>query len=105
MRNLIANPEAYGIRFRTFPNRPFFSVVTAPHHMDTQVAAKLAGMTLDEFTSLNPAFNKPIIAYHKPSRRLLVPADKEVEFSEPLSRFLTGRCCPGSNIRPHRVKA
>ena len=86
VRNLIANPEAYGIRLPNIPNRPFFSVVTAPHHMDTQVAAKLAGMTLDEFTSLNPAFNKPIIAY-KPSRRLLVPADKEVEFSEKLSTF------------------
>lgn len=86
VRNLIANPEAYGIRLPNIPNRPFFSVVTAPHHMDTKVAAQLAGMTLEEFTSLNPAFTKPIIAY-KPSRRLLVPADKETEFSEKLASF------------------
>ena len=86
VRNLIANPEAYGIRLPNIPNRPYFSVVTAPHHMDTQVAAKLAGMSVDEFVNLNPAFNKPIIAY-KPSRRLLVPADKADAFSENLSSF------------------
>lgn len=86
VRNLIANPEAYGIRLPNIPNRPYFSVVTAPHHMDTQVAAKLAGMSVDEFVNLNPAFNKPIIAY-KPSRRLLVPADKADAFSENLSSY------------------
>lgn len=86
VRNLIANPEAYGIRLPNIPNRPYFSVVTAPHHMDTQVAAKLAGMSIDEFVNLNPAFNKPIVAY-KPSRRLLVPADKADAFSENLSSY------------------
>ncbi|MDQ5888674.1 MAG: hypothetical protein RL210_1020 [Pseudomonadota bacterium] len=86
VRNLIANPEAWGIRLPDIPNRPYFSVVTAPHHMDTQVAAKLAGMSVDEFVNLNPAFTKPIIAY-KPSRRLLLPADKADAFSENLSSF------------------
>ncbi|MBB5019659.1 membrane-bound lytic murein transglycosylase D [Chitinivorax tropicus] len=86
IRNLVANPARYGLKMRAIPNRPYFTAVNVPHHMDTKVAAKLANMPMDEFLSLNPAFNKPVIAY-KPSRKLLLPAEKAEEFTSNLASY------------------
>ncbi len=86
VRNIFANPKAYGINVRSIPNRPYFTVVSAPVHMDTKVAAKLAEIPVDEFVHLNPAFNKPVIAY-KPSRKLLIPTDKADAFNENLASY------------------
>lgn len=75
VRNLIAEPERYGIMVPTLENRPYFAVVTTTRHMDLELAARLADMSVDDFLALNPAYNQPVIAY-KASRKLLIPIDK-----------------------------
>ncbi|WP_171014076.1 LysM peptidoglycan-binding domain-containing protein [Chitinivorax sp. B] len=86
IRNLIADPARFGLKLRPIPNRPYFKAVNVPHHMDTKVAAKLANMPVEEFLHLNPAFNKPVIAY-KPSRKLLLPAEKADVFTTNLASY------------------
>lgn len=71
VRNILAEPERFGLKLDKFDNRPYFVAVSTGKHMDLDVAAKLAEMPMDEFKALNPAFNRPIYA-HKPGRQLLV---------------------------------
>lgn len=86
VRNILAEPERFGLKLDKFDNRPHFVAVSTGKHMDIDVAAKLAGMSLDEFKALNPAFNRPIYA-HKPGRQLLIPASKAELFEKNLAEY------------------
>ena len=104
VRNILAEPERFGLKLDKFDNRPYFVAVSTGKHMDIDVAAKLAGMSLDEFKALNPAFNRPIYA-HKPGRQLLVPASKAelfeknlAEYREPLLSWQVYTAQSGDNI-------
>jgi membrane-bound lytic murein transglycosylase D len=48
--------------------------------MDVKVAAKLAGMTVDEFVALNPAHNRSVINVNK-LPTLLLPLDRMNQFA------------------------
>lgn len=61
VKNIIADPARFGIRLAPVPNEPYFEVITVQRHIDVKLAAKFAGMPLDEFRFLNPAHNKPVI--------------------------------------------
>lgn len=84
VRNLVGEPERYGVMLPMLENKPYFSVVTTTRHMDLELAARMADMSLDDFLALNPAYNQPVIAY-KASRKLLVPQDKAELFTRRLS--------------------
>ena len=79
VKNIIAHPEQYGITLAEVPNQPYFVAVTASRHIDVKVAARLAGVPLDEFVSLNPGNSRPVIRVDG-ARALLVPADKADAF-------------------------
>lgn len=57
VRNIIANPSAYGITLASLPNQPYFATVTPGRHMDVKVAAELAEVPVDELLRLNPALS------------------------------------------------
>jgi membrane-bound lytic murein transglycosylase D len=61
VKNIIADPARFGIRLTPVPNEAYFEVVTVERHIDIKLAAKFAGMPLEEFRFLNPAHNKPVI--------------------------------------------
>lgn len=61
VKNIIADPARFGIRLTPVPNEPYFEIVTVQRHIDIKLAAKFAGMPLEEFRFLNPAHNKPVI--------------------------------------------
>ncbi len=86
VRNLLANPEKFGIRLDKLPNKPTFVAVAPGKHMDISVAARLAGMSTSEFKELNPAFNLPVFAY-KPGRQMLIPANKMETFEANLGKW------------------
>ena len=86
VRNILAEPERFGLKLDKFDNRPYFVAVSTGKHMDLDVAAKLAEMPMDEFKALNPAFNRPIYA-HKPGRQLLIPATKAELFEKNLAAY------------------
>src|ERR1700731_763473 len=71
VKNIIANPQLYGLTLPAGPNRPYFVSVKTSHDIDVDVAARLAGMPLDEFKALNPSFKKPLIVGSIESPNLL----------------------------------
>jgi len=84
IRNLVSNPERYGIAIDTLPNQPYFKQVTVrAASMDVRSAARLAGISSDEFIALNPAFPRKLIRSDAPVN-LLVPVAKTDTFERNL---------------------
>lgn len=83
VKNIVAEPERFGMALDDVPNEPYFIRVAAPGHMDFKRAAQLADVPLEEFRSLNPAYNRPVIAAAD-EQSLLIPADKAEVFEENL---------------------
>ncbi len=74
VKNIIANPAILGYPLEDVPDRPYFTTVATPANMDVTMAAKLAGMSLEDFLLLNPGFNRPVITAAS-STTLLVPVN------------------------------
>ncbi|HEX4781189.1 MAG TPA: transglycosylase SLT domain-containing protein [Usitatibacter sp.] len=62
IKNIVLSPASYGLELESVPDEPYFKTVKAPAKIDVKVAAKLAGLSVEEFTALNPAMNKPVAA-------------------------------------------
>jgi len=75
LKNIIANPRAFGADLEPVPNTPYFVTVQKTQDIDLHLAAKLANMPLAEFLALNPAHNRPIIVANG-TPGLVLPADK-----------------------------
>jgi len=61
LKNIVANPHAFGVDLEPVPNTPYFVTVEKTQDIDVHLAAKLADMPLSEFLALNPAHNRPVI--------------------------------------------
>jgi membrane-bound lytic murein transglycosylase D len=85
VKNIVLSPLVYGLEIDSIPNEPYFTTVDAPARIDVKVAAKLAGMTEDEFKALNPAHNKPVAVAS--TGTLVVPLDKADAFRENLENY------------------
>lgn len=83
IKNLIRNPEQYGIAIDTLPNQPYFTQVTVHANMDIRSAARLADMSSSDFVALNAAFSRQLIRSDTPVN-LLVPVDKTDHFQRNL---------------------
>jgi membrane-bound lytic murein transglycosylase D len=86
VKNIVMNPQAYGLTLPSIPNHPYFVTVTTAHDMDVDVAAKLANMTPDEFRSLNPSFKKPVIL-GATQPQILLPFDNASAFGRNLKAY------------------
>jgi membrane-bound lytic murein transglycosylase D len=79
VKNIIARPADFGLSLPTLANHPYFLSVPIERDMDVAIAVKLAGIPLEEFQSLNPQMNKPVIlAAGTP--RVLLPYDNANRF-------------------------
>lgn len=85
IKNIISTPLAYNIELPAVNNEPYFTVVRGPSHMDVEIAAALASMTLEEFTFLNPAYQREIIPNDRPV--ILLPKDKANIFRANLQTY------------------
>jgi len=86
LKNIIANPEPFGIGIGPIPNQPYFASVTKLRDIDVQLAARLAEMPVEEFLALNPGFSRPIIRASV-TPRIVLPADKVDVFHDNLERL------------------
>ncbi len=86
VKNLIQRPQDFGVDLGVLPNSPYFAQIKLTRHIDVALAAKLADTTLDEFTSLNPHYNRPVIQAQGPTT-LLLPVDKAEAFAERLESY------------------
>jgi len=104
VKNIIANPAQYGIELAEVPNQPYFVAVTTTRHIDIKLAAKLAEVPIEEFVSLNPGHNRPVIRANG-EQKLLLPADKADAFAsnleshrQPLVSWQTYKLKSGDSI-------
>lgn len=86
VKNIVVNPQVYGLALPTIPNHPYFVTVTTSHDIDVEMAAKLANMSADEFRSLNPSFKKPVIL-GATQPQILLPFDNASAFERNLKSF------------------
>lgn len=114
IKNIVQNPNDYSIKLPTIYNEPFFVQIFKDQDIDVKRAAKLAGMSHEEFSTLNPSFNRPVIvASHNHS--MLMPTDKLDQFIEnlvayrtsgkPLSSWTTYRVQPEDTVASIARKA
>ncbi len=74
VKNLVARPGAFSVTLPTLANHPYFLSVPIERDIDVAVAVQLAGISREEFNTLNPQMNKPVIlAAGTP--QLLLPYD------------------------------
>ncbi len=83
LKNIVADPEKYGVALADIPDAPYFTVVKITRKMDVKRAAELAEMPLDEFALLNPQHNRPVIA-GADEYTILLPIDKAELFAAKL---------------------
>ncbi|HSW07685.1 transglycosylase SLT domain-containing protein [Aquabacterium sp.] len=61
VKNIVQRPEAFALTLPALQNHPYFLTVPIQRDIDVDLAARLAGLPLDEFKQLNPQMNKPVI--------------------------------------------
>lgn len=84
VKNIITAPETFSLTLPVVANHPYFLGVPIQRDIDVDLAAKLAGISLDEFKTLNPQMNKPVIlAAGTP--QVLLPYDNASAFIRKLA--------------------
>lgn len=100
LKNIVANPSAFGIDLDPIPNEPYFVTVEKKQDMDIRMAAELAEMPVEELIALNPAYNRPVITAAQ-SQTLVLPVDRVETFRENLENHDK----PLSSWRTYTLKA
>jgi membrane-bound lytic murein transglycosylase D len=84
VKNIVGRPEAFALTLPALENHPFFLSLPIVRDIDVALAARLAGIELEEFQTLNPQLNKPVIlAAGTP--RVLLPYDNAHRFAQALA--------------------
>ncbi|MDQ6630038.1 MAG: transglycosylase SLT domain-containing protein [Pseudomonadota bacterium] len=85
VKNIVARPADFHLSLPAMYNHPYFLAVPIEHDMDVKVAVKLADISLEEFLTLNPQMNRPVIlAAGTP--QVLLPYDNANRFVRELPR-------------------
>ncbi|MDP1525113.1 MAG: transglycosylase SLT domain-containing protein [Rhodocyclaceae bacterium] len=107
LKNIVAHPEFFDFSLPPLSNQPYFEAVTKPERMDVSIAAQLAGITIEEFVLLNPAYHRPVMNADQ-AGPLLIPTDKVDTFlanlaqhaaeNKPLSNWQSYRMAKGDTL-------
>jgi membrane-bound lytic murein transglycosylase D len=105
VKNIITDPEKYGLTIAAMPNRPYFARVTTPKQIDAKLAAQLAEISLEEFSALNPSYNRPVITSQGEKHQLLLPvwaaerfANNLASYDKPLTSWQTYNAKRGEHV-------
>lgn len=74
LKNIVAQPELYGIALPYVANKTHFDTIDSPPGIDLATAAAFADISLEEFVELNPAFKRPVIP--DGTQPIVLPADR-----------------------------
>jgi membrane-bound lytic murein transglycosylase D len=86
LKNIVAQPERYGVELPLIENHPYFQTVDIVRDIDVALAAQLAEVSLEDFKSLNPSANKPLImAAGTP--QILLPWNNAITFAKNLQQY------------------
>lgn len=99
MRDIVADPEKYGLSIEGMPDLPYFVKVETGGQISIEVAAELAGVTTAEMYDLNPAYHRWATDPTGP-HVLLVPVESAEAFRESLLQLT-----PDQRMRVERYTA
>jgi membrane-bound lytic murein transglycosylase D len=104
VKNIVAQPDRFDISLPPIDNENSFVTVSKSRDIDVHVAAKFAGMSLEDFTALNPSFSKPVIPGSSQTQ-IILPRERAAQFEAalesatgPLSSYTTYQLKPGETV-------
>ncbi len=100
VKNILDNPARFGLTLAHVPNEPYFEVITVRRHIDVTLAARFAGMSIDEFKFLNPAHNKPVINADS-AETIVLPKHKVAAFTASMEQHSDK---PLVSLKTHHVR-
>jgi len=71
LREIVKDPGRFGVTLPRIEDRPHFIAIDKTTSIDRDLAARLAGLSLDEFSVLNPHLRRPVITVSRTSRIIL----------------------------------
>ena len=90
VKNIVANPERYRTELPLIENHPYFQTILITRDIDVELAARLAGVKLEDFKALNPSVHRPIImAAGTP--QILLPWDNAAVFQRTFEAYTKGQ--------------
>jgi membrane-bound lytic murein transglycosylase D len=88
VKNIMSDPAHYGLNVQSIADQPYFTSVAVPQQIDAKLAAKLAGISAEEFVSLNPEYNRPVLTSSPGSaHEILLPVGSDETFTNNLSNY------------------
>ena len=84
VRNIMQDPEKYGLTIMDIPFQPYFETVEVPDKIDTELSARLAEISLEEFQLLNPEHKRPIMKSVHGAHSILLPVSAVSTFNKNL---------------------
>ena len=87
LRNLLRDPQKYGLRLPYVEDRPYFAVIDKSQSIDLALAAELAELEMDEFKALNPHLHRPVITVSQTSR-IVLPVENIQTYNDNLNKWL-----------------
>ena len=85
LRNIVADPEKYGLDLGHLEDEPFFTTLPLDFDLDLRVAARLADLSYEDLLALNPGYSKPVAGGL--GHRLVVPVESAEALREALEKF------------------
>jgi len=86
IKNIVSNPNQYGLYINSIPNKPYFTYVEAPAVIDADLAANLAEISYAEFLLLNSEHRRPLIRTNEKTQQLILPINAADTFVKNLSQ-------------------
>ena len=90
LRNIVARAQASGFALPEIPNEPYFATLEKLRPIDLSLAARFAGMTVEEFVALNPAHNRPVITASR-NNAIILPTERVQSFLEAMDQHANAR--------------
>ncbi|MCW5634301.1 MAG: transglycosylase SLT domain-containing protein [Rubrivivax sp.] len=84
VKNIVARPQDFGLTLAKLENHPYFLSVAIERDIDIELAARLSGLTLEEFQQLNPQHNRAVIL-SAGTPHVLLPYDNANQFVRALA--------------------
>lgn len=84
--DVIEDPQKYDLTLAPIPNRPYLAEVKLGSQIDLALAARLAGVSIEDIYRYNPAFNRWATDPNGP-HHLLLPVDKIDQFEARLAEL------------------
>ncbi|MCE4535976.1 transglycosylase SLT domain-containing protein [Pelomonas sp. P7] len=84
VKNIVFAPDRFGLSLPPVANHPYFLSVKIERDIDVELAARLAGLSLETFQQFNPQMNKPVILAAA-TPQVLLPYDQASAFAENLA--------------------